>query len=775
MKLKIEAMGYQPYAAIVNFDKTAGTKPTDPSAAPYSAIKDLGNFKLKLLDKELQNVTVVATRPLLEMYLDRKVYNVEKDMAATGGTALDIMKNVPSVVVDLDGNVTLRNAAPQIFVDGRPTALTLEQIPADQVASVEIITNPSAKYDAGGAGAGILNILLKKTKKAGYNGNLKTNIDSRGMPGFGGDINLRQNKINFFASAQHNSRKNINTVTTRRSDFTGRDTVNTLQQNGPILKGYFSFGRAGLDYFIDNRTTITLTGNLFKGKFTNNDLLNIYRDTIKRYRVVSESAQRSLDADVLIENRGLIVGLKHNFPKEGRELTADINLNKSYNSNTSNYGSRFFDAMGNQKPLTGAERAVGGGNTKYLTFQTDYVNTLAKKQKIETGIRIATRNYSSWNDNFIQDVTTMNYWLIPSLTVNYNFDDAVYATYVTYSQQLKSFNFQAGLRVESSKYDGNLTSKNQRFSNKYPLSLFPSLFLSKKLSTTQDFQINYSRKINRPGFLQILPFVDFSDSINLSVGNPDLQPEFTNLGEINYLKQYKAGHSFIASVYGKFTDNLITRYQYKAPNTNLTRTDSVIYHSYANANFSYTIGLEITGKNKITSWWDITTNLNLFNVVLKGNNITAVANNELFSWFAKMNNSFSLPKKYSIQLTGEYQAKTILPVNSGRSNVSGGMYGQSQNVAQGFIKPIYGIDIALKKEFLKNNAASLTLQFNDIFRSRTFETFAESAFFNQDNYRQRDPQVVRLNFNWHFGKFDVALFKRKNMKVENEGMQGMGQ
>jgi hypothetical protein len=178
------------------------------------------------------------------------------------GTAVDVMKNIPSLSVDIDGNVSLRNAPPQIFVDGRPTTMTLEQIPADAIASVEIITNPSAKFDASGGGSGILNIVLKKNRKAGYNGGLRASIDSRAMPGFGGDINIKQQKINFFAATQMGFRKSISTATTDREDYFNNMTVVQHQSNNPIGKGFFGFARMGLDYFLDNRNTISLSGNL---------------------------------------------------------------------------------------------------------------------------------------------------------------------------------------------------------------------------------------------------------------------------------------------------------------------------------------------------------------------------------------------------------------------------------------------------------------------------------------------------------------------------------
>ena len=221
----------------------------NPAAMMSALDKDLGNFKLEIDNKVLEGVTVTSNKPLLQMGIDRKIFNVDKNITSQGGSAVDVMKNVPSVNVDIDGNVTLRNNAPQIFVDGRPTNMTLEQIPADAIESVEIITNPSAKFDASGGTAGILNIVLKKNKRVGYSGNVRANIDSRAKVGFGGDINIRQNKINFFASGMVNQRKSISIGTTTRQTFgTVRSTTN--QQDRSEMEGMFGFGRAGFDYFL---------------------------------------------------------------------------------------------------------------------------------------------------------------------------------------------------------------------------------------------------------------------------------------------------------------------------------------------------------------------------------------------------------------------------------------------------------------------------------------------------------------------------------------------
>ncbi|MEP7165043.1 MAG: outer membrane beta-barrel family protein [Ferruginibacter sp.] len=775
-RLRISAVGFKLYDEKQSFSlDMSAAKNGDYSSMLNGVDKDLGNIKLTTDAQQLQNVTVTASKPLLQLYLDKKVYNVEKDITSTGGTALDVMKNVPSVNVDIDGNVSLRNAPPQIFVDGRPTTLSLDQIPADQIASVEIMTNPSAKYDASGGGAGILNIVLKKNRKAGYNGNVRASIDSRGRPGFGGDINVKQNKMNLFAAGMFAMRKSISTVSSKRTDYLGTDTAHFNQENAPVGKGFFAFGRLGLDYFIDNRNTITLSGNIVRGRFKNKDLIDIYRDTVMPSGAVIETGLRNLMAVTDFKNYGTSLSFKHNFAKAGKELTADLNYNYSNNFNTSDYSSQYFDV--NKVPISSAvERSSGGGTTNSLTVQSDFINPISQTKKIEMGLRMGLRNYDSNNDNFIQDMAG-NYVYIPALNVKYKYDDAIYAVYTTYSQQIKEFSFQLGLRLESSKYDGDLTTRSLHFSNQYPISLFPSVFLTQKLGKRSDLQLNYSRKINRPNFFQLIPFIDFSDSLNLSVGNPNLVPEFTNLVEFAFQTQYGKSNSILMNLYGRNTDNLITRYQYRDNNPNPAKSDSVLFTSYANANRSYTFGLELTGKNKFTKWWDLTTNVNLFNSTIKASNLPGTSDNSQFSWFLKLNNSFKLPKNFSIQLTGDYQAKTLVPINSGRGGGGGGQMfgGGSQPTAQGYIKPIYGADIAIKKEFLKNNAASLTLQFSDIFRTKKYETHTESSFFMQDNSRRRDPQVVRLNFNWRFGKFDVALFKRKNMKGEMENMQNMQQ
>ncbi len=787
-KLKITAIGFKPYENKVAFQlNMAGAKPGGDMSSMLSSIdKDLGNLILSPDAQQLENVTVSASKALFTMSIDRKVFNVEKNLTSVGGTAVDVMKNIPSINVDIDGNVSLRNAAPQIFVDGRPTTLTLEQIPADEIASVEIITNPSAKFDASGGGAGILNIVMKKNKKAGYNGNINASIDSRLRPGFGGDINVKQNKINFFARARVNARKSISTANSERTNFLSDDTSSIfIQNNKPISIGYFAFARGGFDYFIDNRNTITVGGTYVTGEFNNTDLINIDRDTLYKNTVlVSDWALRATNTSFNFRNMGTSFSYKHNYAKPNKEWTVDLNYNQSKNANTGNFNTQYY-FTGTNSPKTAplAERSNGNGTTNFFTAQSDFVNPISENIKMEMGVRAAVRNYISTFGNYVQNNVSGKYELVPGISNNYKFNDEVYAAYTTFSQKIKNFTYQLGLRVESSKYTGTLTSTNESFTNEYPLSFFPSLFLTYKLNDKSDLQVNYSRKINRPNFFQLIPNYDITDPLNITKGNPDLIPEFTNLVEISYQNQVSKKTTLLATAYLRNTNNLITNFQYRDKNPDTSNIyqnpDSVIVNTFANANTSYNIGLELTAKTKFTKWWDFTINVNMYNSTLQAGALAGGADNSLFSMFGKINNSFTLPKNYSIQFSGDYQAKTILPPSSsgggGRGGGMGGMFGGTQVGAQGYIKPNYGIDIAIRKDFMKNKAASLTLQMNDVFRTKIFATYSESPFFVQDNSRRRDPQVLRLNFNYRFGKMDISLFKKKSMKGEMDSMQNASQ
>jgi ferric enterobactin receptor len=771
LKLKISATGFEPLDQKVAFQfKPAGN---DMSAALNAFDKDLGNITLKQDVKQLETVVVQGSKPLIKMDIDKKVFNVEKNLVTAGGTALDAMRNVPTVQVDIDGNVKLRNAAPQIFVDGRPTTLQLDQIPADAIESIEVITNPSAKFDASGGNAGILNIVLKKNKKSGYNGNLMAGVDRRGGWNAGGNFNVRQNKINLSAAVMSNQMKNRNEGTTERLNFGSLPQTLVTQDNYNKTKGGFMFGRLGLDYFVTNRTTLSLSGIKVHGKFRPNEVIDIRTDSLFGTGIVSNYSQRLSNSTREFNANGVQGGFKQLFPREGQELTGDFNFFSGKNESdalyTTNYYSKSNDITGTQY-----QRVVGDGKNTNFTVQTDYVHPFADKHntKLETGLRVQLRKTISNNYTAIRPIGEEDYVPIPSATNNYENKDNVYAAYVSLKSSVKNFGYQVGLRAESSEYSGTLTNTGESFGNKYPISLFPSVFLSQKLKNKQELQLSVTRRINRPNFFQLIPYVDYTDSLNITQGNPNLKPEFTSSVEFSYSKTLKGNHTLLASAYYKYTDNLITRYLTQDINP-ITGEEDLI-NTYINANSSYLTGFEVTSVNPIKKWWDLTSNVNIYNSKINADNTGIKSQDALWSWFAKLNNNFKLPKNFTIQLTADYQSKANLPVNN-NSQGFGPPMGQAQSASQGYIRAYWGMDIAIKKSFLKNNAASVTLSVNDIFATRKVSQFSYSPYFVQEYSRINNPQMIRLNFSYRFGKLDMSLFKRQNLKSQGNMMEGVQQ
>ena len=751
--LKISATGFKPVDQTITFQ-------------PGNFEKDLGNMKLTTDVQQLSGVTVTASSTKLRMDIDKKVFNVDKNIVSAGGTALDVMKNVPSVQVDIDGNVKLRNAAPQIFIEGRPTTLSLDQIPADAIESVEVITNPSAKYDASGGNAGILNIVLKKNRKTGYNGNVRAGVDSHGGFNGGGDFNIRQGKINANASAMINQMHGITHGTTDQTNLFENPPRQIHQEDLNKNNGAFVFGKIGFDYFVTNRTTLSLNGIKVHGDFKPNDNISSTITTNGNQNFASRlsNSTRSFDAN------GVQFGMKHLFPKDGMELTADGNYFSGISKGNALY---VTDSLNSSHSIYSTEdqNIISSGDNKFFTIQSDFTTPLKGKSKFEAGVRANLRSLINNNETSI-NYNANGYVKIPSATSNYNNKDNVYAAYSTFTSAIKNFGYQVGLRAESSDYNGTLVSTGDKFSHTYPISLFPSVFLSQKMKGEQQIQLNYSRRINRPNFFQLIPYTDRTDPLNITRGNPNLVPEFTNSLEASYSKSFNKNNNILASIYYKGTTNLITRFQQQEMDPVLNK--EVLINTYINANSSYSYGAEVTSINYLNKWWDVTTNLNIYDSKINVSNVAGSSQPALLSAFGKLNNNFKLPKNYTIQLSGNYQSKTNLPVNQGGGGPGGGgpFGGGTQSSSQGYIKAFYGVDIAFKKTFLKSNAAALTLSVNDIFRTRIQEQYSASPLFIQDYSRLRDPQMFRLNFSYRFGKLDMSLFKHKNMKGEQEGAQG---
>lgn len=789
--LKVSLIGYAEISQTVTFgikaptmppggmkrDSTGGKAPAGngggaPASSPASGgfpgvggmaagnfDKDLGNIKVTENANALKEVTVTAEAATTTLALDKKIYRVDKDLSTAGGNAQDALKNVPSLSVDLDGNVSLRNGAPQIFVDGRPTTLTLDQIAADAIESVEVITNPSAKYDAGGGTAGIVNIVLKKEKRLGYNGNVRAGADSRGGYNFGGDLNARGGKFNIFGALNLNKNRNISEGETFRQNISEVLPSNITQHTDGKMNGLFANGRAGVDFLLDNRNTLTVSGNYTRGKFRPSDVITTTTDYLfSSDSVVSSTYVRNSQQDRNFRNLGTSIAFKHLFPRQGAEWTADINYNRVKFMGGSDFSTTYDNG------LTTQEYQEGKGNGQFITFQSDLVRPITDRFKVEAGVRAAMRRNKNDNMNYyLSDGQWIN---VPNLSDHYKFSDDVYAAYTQFSQQYKKWGFQAGLRAESSIYSGALTDRDSSFTIAYPISLFPSFFATNKISETANIQFSYTRRVNRPNFFQTMPFTDFSDSLNLRRGNPALVPEFTNWLELSYQKIFSKGHNLLISLYFKQARDLITSYQFSEYNEQLGK--DVVVTSYDNSDNAYAYGSEFTLKNSFFKWLDLTTNVNVYQTQVDASNVEAGLTINRLSAFVKENIQVKLPAGFSFQVNGEYRTRASFTPSNNNDPFRGGPGGQSQNTAQGYTISNWFTDMSLRKD-LMHNKASLTVSVQDVFRTRKNGSYTETDYFVQDTWRIFAPQTVRVNFSYRFGKMDTSLFKRKNMKQSMQG------
>lgn len=736
-----------------------------PSGSPMGLIeKDLGNLKLTFTG-QLNTVTIDGGGPRLEF--DKRIYDVDKNPMNAGGTAEDVLRNIPSLQVDTDGNVQLRNAAPQIFVDGRPTTLTIDQIPADAIQRVELITNPSAKYDASGGGGGIVNIIMKHNRSSGYNGSVRGGVDRRGRVNSGVDFNIRQGKINFFANANYNQRRSISIGTTDRENISPAFTL--FQDQYSINDGFMLTGRGGFDWLMDNRNTLTFSSNIHKGSFAPFDTLNLIADTLGGG---IGSYYRESNTKRAFQNIGGSVLYKHLFTKEGTELNADINFNRIKSVFDGNYMNIYNDAN--------ATYLMQHGDVSQflITSQIDFESKITDRFRLEAGTRISVRDFTTEYKN--QELIN-NLWTdITSLQVNYHYLDQVYAAYGTAALDLPQWKIKGGLRAESSDYKGELLSNGSNFSYKYPIALFPSLFVTRVITEKQDIQFALNRKINRPSFMTLSPFTDYSDSLNIQRGNPGLKPEFTQSGELSWQWIPNKKNTVIVSAYGRYTTNVTVRQQFLEYSEFLG--DTVVVTSYQNASSSQALGLEFVSRNTLAKWLEMSTNINVYNSSIDGTNLDPNLKNNISSYWIKSNITFKAPKNIAFQVMFDYSSKRALEVGSSERGggggggmgmgMGGGGWGGSNNTVQGFIEPTYGLDLSVRKEFLENRSLVLSFSASDVLRTRVNIVHSTSPYFDQITYKRRDWQMFRFNVSWKFGKMDSQLFKRKNMKMNEGGMEG---
>ncbi len=745
-RLEVSAIGYQPYEKEFVFRLPS---PLDP-------VVDMGNISLEIGADYLTEVTVTAQRSALQMGIDRKSFDVSQSLNSTGGTAIDVMRNIPSVSVDVDGNVSLRRSSPQIFVDGRPTILTLDQIPADNIERVELITNPSAKFDAASSG-GIINVVLKKDKKLGLNGilTLGTGIPKNNNANL--SLNWREGKFNFFVNGNYNSSS---------ADPEGRS--NRINKRDGLITDYydqtsitdrnntFRSVRFGADYFLDNRNTISISQNFVKGSFD-----NVQTQDQRWYdadRILTRYGDRISEGENGFNRSSTRLSYERKFATTGKRLTADITHDIGKGNNFTSITNQSFLVDGTPMAAAALVENDGRNNNKQTTVQIDYETPFNESGRFEAGARMYINDYESLFESF--SVVSGGKTKLP-LSNNIAYIEKVYAAYATLGNSFDDigFKYQLGLRGEYSNFDGKMVDSNRSFGYELPSklsnifdALFPSVYLTKDLGNGNEVQLNFSRRVRRPNFWQINPFVDISDAMNIRKGTPGLKPMFTNSFEFNYSKTYDKG-SFMAVAYYRNTTNYITTFadtisaelyeELREANVEPT----AIVNEFINGSSRNRWGTEFVLQHRFTNNFDVTPSINAQYTMVRAVTDKLDLSNEGFNWDAKLTinyrflQSHGLLKKLSIQALGEYESPEVTP--------------------QGKRLEMYVANIAFRKEFLKNNRGTLTFAVNDIFNTQRRGNVLDTEFYYQDSYFRRNVRNFRLTFTYKFGKADFSLFKRE--------------
>jgi iron complex outermembrane recepter protein len=740
-RLKVSFIGYKTYETKVYI------------TPPNKIDQDLGNIKLEPDEKMLGEIEVSTEKSTFVMSVDKKVYNVDKDISVRGGTALDVMKNVPTISVDADGNAKLRESAVQIYVDGKPTQLTLSQIPADQVDRVEVISNASVKYAANTTG-GILNLVLKKNTKPGYNGMLMGNIGTSDRYGFMGNFSVKEKPFNVSLMYSINSSINNNNGYTRRKDLFA-DTVLSQynQDNVTRMANMHSFGKLTVDYAINNRNTISISENVMLGNFWSSDVQNFELLNNRDEMLYNGFRINNSNSGFYNLTTGMIY--KKTYPIVGKELVIDLNQNTSKSGSWYQFNTYNKDQDENTLPPE-MQHNVGKGRSNQYVFQLDYVNPKSEKSKLELGLRSFYKNSLSSNYTTNYNYGLYDYEKDSIMSNEYVIDDMVNAAYINYSNStFWNIGYMAGLRFEQTYFKGRLEDKKRSFEYIYPASLntiqnslFPAIFLSKKFGTKNEVQFNISRKLERPNFFQAMPFVMFSDKKNYRIGNPALKPEFINIAEVNYNRTMEKG-SWLISAYGRFSEQPITNTAYPSEGDS-----SVLVNTFVNGDNSLRYGMENTLRYTFFKKLTATLNVDAFYVSL---NSGIIANQpatitEGWSYKAKATLSYALPWSLTAQVNGTYEAPKV--------------------IINGFTNPMYFMDASLNK--MVGTKWVFNLSLNDVFNTKVMGTRLETDFYYQDLSRRRETRYLKFAVTYLFGKLDASIFKKRSTKGPSQSMSSDG-
>lgn len=723
-----------------------GYKTQAVTAALGEATKSvsLGTIAIKEEATTLDEVNIVREVSTIEQKLDRKVITVGRDLTTAGGTASEIMNNIPSVNVDQDGKISLRgNQNVRVLIDGRPTnldpAILLKQIPSTSIKKIELITNPSAKYNPEGM-SGIINIILHKNANDGFNGNFNAGITFGETPKYNNslDMNYRTGKINFFANAGSNFGKYFNDGHVNRTDGIFSDQlVDVTNDNESYLAKF------GFDYYINDNNTLSL--------YTNQNYMNgtgvVNTDILYADPAESDISQYS-DYGTDNKNNSYNLAFKHKFEKEGHTLDLEANYN---DSKTTQKG--FFDttvgAMQDQYRDNLIDRR------KNTTVNLDYVNPLSERSTLELGAE--ARLFDTDNDYNTSNsaITDPN-----QKVVFYEYNMDIYSAYATFGQKFEKFSYQLGARLESYKVVADLNRGQAGFKDDY-ITVYPSVFLSYNINEKNMMQLSYGRRVDRPSIEQTKPLREFSTPLLTSFGNPELLPQFTSSVELNYTNMFGQGSSITGGVFYRFVNDEISRIFY--PNDATPDNDQDQIMSYGNFDSTYSYGFEVSANYRIFKWWDIQPAIDFSGIRQQGMVSQLVEGTtdeyefltkkvDINAFNARLNSNFRVNDRLSFNLFGFYRG----PVSS----------------IQNRSLEMYKIDSGVRYTLL-DNKMSLSVRFNDMFRTMRYGFEANNPFEQHGEFRW-ESRTVYFGINYMFGGGKNRAMQRKqrddNTKQAGGGM-----
>ena len=697
---------------------------------------DLANINLSLSQIVLSEVKVIGKKPFIEFLDDRVTLNVSESITGIGGNVMDILKKAPYIMIDMNGVVTLKGKSnPQILIDGKPTnyagdvSRLLENMPSGSIDKIEIITNPSAKYEAEGRGAGVINIKTLKGKAFGTNGNLNLGL-GRGFQyryNVGLDLNHRTEKFNLFgnynrADFQNFTKLYLNTHISNL--FMDEDVDRNIQRFSNTFK-------IGADYQIDKKNAI---GFLATGFSNITDITNL---TNTKFMIVNNSAIDSTqitfaDRQTTWNNIALNFNYVYNLNTTGKNLKIDIDYLSNSNVPNENFIIKYLNNKDLQARQPSYYRNDLPSNLNVTSMNIDFENPLKNGKKLELGLKL--RNTWLTNDSRF-DVLSDNVWVKDTRRSNlYEYQENVNAGYINYKTKLKDINVTMGMRIENTNLEGFSLTQNERLARNY-VQFFPNMSFQKVIDKNNTIGLSYQQSVNRPSYEQFNPFVTYHSNFSNSKGNLTLIPSIDNTVSLDYDYQKKL---FVNLVY-----TMTKGYIGFIPRLNRdTKVLSYIYENFDKVNHLY---LDITYNANITKWWQTNSELALFYQEVKGiyeNQNFTRANPYLGFVYS---NTLSLGKDFTLELAGTYRSKWI------------------QTVV--YFNPTTNIDIGISKNIL-NNQGSLKLNITDVFNQLN----GVSVFTTINHAIDRKPETryIRLNFSYKFGNKNVKKSRSRQTGVSSE-------